>query len=98
MAPFDFDEDEWLAAQYLLFLDETEDEAEARRRVEQLRNERAAGGHAHPPFPPPILRQLPLSPEEEARFPSPSRALPPPPPPSPAPAPLWRRIWAWLQE
>ena len=39
---FGFDDDEWLAAQFLLFFDETGDEAEARRRVEQLRNQRAA--------------------------------------------------------
>jgi hypothetical protein len=42
MPPFGFDEDEWLAAQFLLFFDETGDVEEARRRTEVLRAQRAA--------------------------------------------------------
>jgi hypothetical protein len=58
------DDDEWLAAQYLLFFDETGDEAEARRRVDALRTQRASQRRGPmpaippdkappPPFPPP---------------------------------------------
>lgn len=79
MTPFGLDDDEWLAAQYLLFFDETGDEAEARRRVEQLRNQRALQlQNPHPLRPP---EQAPISP------------VPPPPPPHGAPRPgFWRRL------
>lgn len=64
MTPFGLDDDEWLAAQYLLFLDETGDEAEARRRVERLRNQRAAQRHHPiPPFLPPPPPPASLQPQ-----------------------------------
>jgi hypothetical protein len=81
MTPFGFDDDEWLAAQYLLFFDETGDEAEARRRVEQLRNQRSLrlqNPHPlRPPDPPPIA--------------------PPPPPRASRRPGVWQRLFGWLR-
>ena len=101
--PFGFDDDEWLAAQFLLFFDETGDEAEARRRVEQLRNQRAArrpnplpptASQAPAPTPAPTPAQTPAS------ISSPVAPLPQTSRPAATPrAPqrgLLRRFWSWF--
>ena len=86
MAPFGFDDDEWLAAQFLLLFDETGDEEEARRRTEELgrcRNEDLARRRT----------------EELARRRAAQGWPPPPqlPPPPPASKGLWSRISAWIR-
>jgi hypothetical protein len=97
--PFGFDDDEWLAAQFLLFFDETGDEAEARRRVEQLRNQRAA---RRPNPLPPTASQAPAQTPAQtpASISSPVAPLPRTSRPAATPrAPqrgLLRRFWSWF--
>ena len=108
MAPFGFSDDEWLAAQYLLFLDETGDEEEARTRTEALR--RAPRGERAK-----LAEQLRIeqaaqraiermkaertaaaTPAEAAQGPAAAASSPPPPRAARQPG-LWQRLVCWLR-